>query len=60
LDFLKNLSLTFTVEGRRPTQQNIENYSAGPYITLLIILSRYHFRSDVIRGAKNSLKLDFI
>lgn len=48
-NFLDNGLIIVTVERRDSSEQNIEDYSCWPNITVLVIRASNNFRRDVIR-----------
>ena len=50
-DLLENLVLGLAVEGRVPTQHNVQNHSHAPNIRLFIRVPLENFGSDVVGSA---------
>ena len=55
LDLLNNLLIRASIEGRPSTEQDVENDSDGPNVTLFAVGTLDNLRSHVVRGSKHSM-----
>ena len=49
---LNDLFITASIEGRVATKQDVEDDSATPQVTLLVVILLQHFWCNVVRGSK--------
>jgi len=51
-NLLHDVSVGLTVEGGHAREQDVGDHTAGPDVTLVVVVFVQHFGGDVVRGAQ--------